>query len=43
MDMVEQLQTQLASVRAAIAAIEGGAQEYTINNRRLVKADLKTK
>ena len=42
MDMVEQLQTQLASVRAAIAAIEGGAQEYTINNRRLVKAALKT-
>nr|DAI69868.1 MAG TPA: hypothetical protein [Caudoviricetes sp.] len=37
---MERLKTQLEGVRAAIAAIEGGAQEYQINNRRLVKADL---
>lgn len=37
---IERLKTQLEGVRAAIAAIEGGAQEYQINNRRLVKADL---
>lgn len=39
---IERLKTQLEGVRAAIAAIEGGAQEYQINNRRLVKADLGT-
>lgn len=33
---------QLTSVRAAIAAIEGGAQEYQINGRRVRRGDLKT-
>lgn len=42
METVERLRSQLESVQNAIAAIEGGAQEYTINNRRLVKADLNT-
>ena len=41
MDM-ETLQAQLDSVRAAIAAIESGAQEYQIGNRRLSKASLAT-
>lgn len=39
---VERIKTQLESVRAAIAAIEGGAQEYQISSRRLVRADLRT-
>lgn len=39
---IERLKSQLEGVRKAIAAIEGGAQEYQINNRRLVKADLAT-
>ena len=39
---IERLKAQLEGVRAAIAAIEGGVQEYQINNRRLVKADLST-
>lgn len=39
---IERMKAQLEGVRAAIAAIEGGAQEYQINNRRLVKADLST-
>lgn len=39
---IERLKSQLEGVRTAIAAIEGGAQEYQINNRRLVKADLAT-
>ena len=38
--MVETLETQLERVQMAIAAIETGAQEYQINNRRVTKADL---
>ena len=33
---------QLASVQAAIAAIEGGAQSYSILGRNMTRADLKT-
>lgn len=40
MTEVERITMQLESVRAAIAAIEGGAQEYTVDNRKLVRADL---
>ncbi|MHC4617221.1 MAG: hypothetical protein ACYTEQ_05650 [Planctomycetota bacterium] len=36
------LAEQLASVQAAIAAIEGGAQSYSLNNRTYVFGDLKT-
>ena len=36
----EILQQQLESVRAAIAAIETGAQDYSISGRRVTKADL---
>jgi len=32
---------QLASVQAAIAAIEGGAQEYYIGSRRVRRAEIK--
>lgn len=39
---METLETQLERVRAAIAAIEEGAQEYQIANRRLIKANLAT-
>lgn len=39
---METLETQLERVRAAIAAIEEGAQEYQIANRRLTKANLAT-
>jgi len=39
---VETLETQLERVQSAIAAIETGAQEYQIDNRRLTKADLAT-
>lgn len=39
---METLETQLERVRAAIAAIEEGAQEYQIANRRLTKANLST-
>lgn len=42
MTAIERITAQLETVRAAIAAIEAGAQEYTIDNRRLVKADLST-
>ncbi len=42
MEKVERLKRQLESVRAAIEAIEGGAQEYTIGNRHLKRADLQT-
>ncbi len=42
MTEVERITQQLESVRAAIGAIEAGAQEYTIDNRKLVKADLTT-
>ncbi len=40
MTEVERITLQLENVRAAISAIEAGAQEYTIDNRKLVKADL---
>ena len=39
---MESLETQLERVQAAIAAIETGAQEYKIANRRLTRADLAT-
>jgi hypothetical protein len=39
---LETLETQLARVREAIAAIEEGAQEYSIANRRITKANLAT-
>ncbi|WP_303839422.1 hypothetical protein [Selenomonas ruminantium] len=42
MEELEILKTQLSNVRAAILAIETGAQEYQIANRRLSKADLAT-
>ena len=42
MEKVERLKKQLESVRTAIEAIEGGAQEYTIGNRHLKRADLQT-
>lgn len=42
MEELEILKTQLENVRAAIVAIETGAQEYQIANRRLSKADLAT-
>lgn len=41
-ETVETLETQLERVQAAIAAIEGGAQEYQIDNRRLTRASLST-
>lgn len=34
--------TQLESVQAAIAAIEGGAQSYSIAGRSMSRGDLKT-
>ncbi len=42
MEELEILKAQLENVRAAIVAIETGAQEYQIANRRLSKADLAT-
>jgi len=33
---------QLDEVQAAISAIEGGAQDYTIGTRRVLKGDLAT-
>ena len=39
---METLETQLARVKEAIRAIEEGAQEYQIANRRLTKANLST-
>lgn len=42
MEELEILQTQLTNVRTAIVAIETGAQEYQIANRRISKADLAT-
>lgn len=39
---MDTLETQLERVRAAIAEIEGGAQEYSIANRRITKANLVT-
>lgn len=38
----ESYQTQLERVQTAIAAIEGGAQSYSIAGRSLSRADLKT-
>lgn len=38
----ETIKQQLRRVRLAISRIEEGAQEYTIGNRRLTRADLKT-
>ena len=39
---MDTLEVQLERVQSAIAAIETGAQEYQIDNRRLTKADLAT-
>lgn len=39
---METLEIQLDRVQKAIAIIESGAQSYTIGNRSLTKADLKT-
>lgn len=39
---MDTLETQLERVRATIAEIEGGAQEYSIANRRITKANLAT-
>ena len=39
---MDTLEIQLERVRAAIAEIEGGAQEYSITNRRITKANLAT-
>ena len=38
----ETIKQQLRRVQMAIARIEDGAQEYTIGNRHLTRADLKT-
>lgn len=38
----ESYQTQLERVQAAIAAIEGGAQSYSIAGRAMTRGDLKT-
>ena len=38
----ETIMQQLRRVRIAISRIEDGAQGYTIGNRRLTRADLKT-
>jgi len=35
-----ELQEQLTQINKAIAAIETGCQEYTINGRRFVRPDL---
>ena len=42
LEEMEILKTQLENVRAAILAIETGAQDYQIANRRITKADLAT-
>lgn len=39
---MDTLETQLEWVRTAISDIEGGAQEYSIANRRITKANLAT-
>ena len=39
---METVTQQLERVQAAIAAIESGAQEYTIGSRKVTKGDLKT-
>jgi len=35
-----QIQEQINQINAAISAIENGAQEYTINGRRFVRANI---
>lgn len=35
-----QIQEQINQINEAISAIEKGAQEYTINGRRFVRADI---
>lgn len=42
LEELETLKVQLDNVRAAIMAIETGAQDYQIANRRITKADLAT-
>lgn len=42
LEEIEVLKGQLDNVRAAIMAIETGAQDYQIANRRITKADLAT-
>lgn len=42
MKTIAEIKTELKRVRMAIARIEDGAQEYTIGNRRLTRADLAT-
>ena len=42
MEELETLKVQLDNVRAAIMAIETGAQDYQVANRRITKADLAT-
>lgn len=39
---MDTLENQLERVQKAIAAIEEGAQEYQIDNRKISKADLST-
>lgn len=39
---MDTLENQLERVQAAIAAIEEGAQEYQIDNRRVTRGDLAT-
>lgn len=38
--MQNQIQEQINQINAAISAIENGAQEYTINGRRFVRANI---
>jgi hypothetical protein len=40
--MAESYSTQLARVQSAIAAIENGAQSYSVQGRSFSKADLNT-
>ena len=42
MKTIQEIKTELRRVRIAIAKIEDGAQEYTIGDRRLTRADLAT-
>lgn len=35
------IQEQLTQINAAISAIENGAQEYSINNRKFKRANIK--
>lgn len=39
---VNELKDELRNVQLAISKIVSGAQEYTIGNRRLTRADLKS-